>query len=430
MNSGAEAVETAIKAMRKWAYDVKGVPYAEGRDHRRRGELPRPDDDDRRLLDRPRLHEPLRPLHARLPDRPVRRRSRPSRRAITPEHGRDLRRADPGRGRRRHPAGTATCRACASCADEHDCLLILDEIQSGLGRTGKLFAFEHEGIRPDGVTIGKALSGGFYPVSAFLASSTRSWTSSRPASTARPTAATRSPAPSPREALDVLVDEKLVEQAAELGAHLEARLAAMKTDKLEEVRVPRPLGRRAAQGLRRAARAPTATSSRTAACSARTPTCRRSGWRRRSSSRASRSTGPWTSSTAVLGLTREVLAPGKLSRFARRSARPFGPSCRSSPSPPPASPRGRRSRLSPSSRRARSSSTAGSETPSGRTPPSSTASRSRPPTRASRRRSAPRSGSSSRRGRSSSGSSATTARRRRSRRATTNGTATSTPTTG
>ena len=52
---------------------------------------------------------------------------------------------------------------------QHHALLVVDEIQSGLGRTGKMFAFEHEGIRPDVVIVGKALSGGFYPVSAILA---------------------------------------------------------------------------------------------------------------------------------------------------------------------------------------------------------------------------------------------------------------------
>jgi ornithine--oxo-acid transaminase len=120
-------------------------------------------------------------------------------------------------------------------ADENGCLLILDEIQSGLGRTGKMFAFEHEGIRPDGVTIGKALSGGLYPVSAFLASSRIMdvFTPGVHGSTygGNPLACAVASA-----ALDVLVDEKLVERAASLGAHLQARLSGMKTDKLAEVR--------------------------------------------------------------------------------------------------------------------------------------------------------------------------------------------------
>ena len=121
-------------------------------------------------------------------------------------------------------------------ADRNKCLLVLDEIQSGLGRTGKLFAFEHEGIRPDGVTIGKALSGGFYPVSAFLASSAVMdvFTPGIHGSTygGNPLACAVA-----SEALDVLVEEKLVERAAELGVHLEARLRTMKTDKVEAVRV-------------------------------------------------------------------------------------------------------------------------------------------------------------------------------------------------
>jgi ornithine--oxo-acid transaminase len=121
-------------------------------------------------------------------------------------------------------------------ADANGCLLILDEIQSGLGRTGKWFAFEHEGIRPDGVTIGKALSGGLYPVSAFLSSNKvmdvftpgihGSTYGGNPLACAVATAA-----------LDVLVDEKLIENAAALGDHLRARLETMKTDKLAEVRV-------------------------------------------------------------------------------------------------------------------------------------------------------------------------------------------------
>jgi ornithine--oxo-acid transaminase len=121
-------------------------------------------------------------------------------------------------------------------ADRHGILLVLDEIQSGLGRTGKLFAFEHEGIRPDGVTIGKALSGGLYPVSAFLANDAvmdvftpgihGSTYGGNPLACAVATAA-----------LDVLVDERLVEHTAELGAHLKARLEGLKSPLVTGVRV-------------------------------------------------------------------------------------------------------------------------------------------------------------------------------------------------
>ena len=114
-------------------------------------------------------------------------------------------------------------------------LLILDEIQSGLGRTGKLFAFEHEGIRPDGITIGKALSGGLYPVSAFLSSDEVMdvFTPGIHGSTygGNPLACAVAGA-----ALDVLVDEKLVERAAELGAYLKAKLEAIPKDKINEIR--------------------------------------------------------------------------------------------------------------------------------------------------------------------------------------------------
>ena len=120
-------------------------------------------------------------------------------------------------------------------ATANNCLLVLDEIQSGLGRTGKMFAFEHEGIRPDGITIGKALSGGYYPVSAFLANDEVMdvFTPGIHGSTygGNPLACAVASA-----ALDVLVDEKLVEKTAELGAYFKQRLENLKTDKLKEVR--------------------------------------------------------------------------------------------------------------------------------------------------------------------------------------------------
>jgi ornithine--oxo-acid transaminase len=126
-------------------------------------------------------------------------------------------------------------KALRQICDENRVLLVLDEIQSGLGRTGRLFAFEHEGIRPDAVTIGKALSGGFYPVSAFLASSEVMdvFTPGIHGSTygGNPLACAVSIA-----ALDVLVEEKLVERAAQLGPHLAARLAALRSPLVKETR--------------------------------------------------------------------------------------------------------------------------------------------------------------------------------------------------
>jgi len=120
--------------------------------------------------------------------------------------------------------------------DERKVLLICDEIQSGLGRAGSLLAHTLSGIRADGVTIGKALSGGLYPVSAFLADdavmdvfdpgSHGSTYGGNPLACAVAEAA-----------MDVLVEEGLVEHSARLGVHLEERLRAIEVDFIEEIRV-------------------------------------------------------------------------------------------------------------------------------------------------------------------------------------------------
>lgn len=234
MNSGAEAVETAIKAMRKWAYDVKGVPYpeaevivAEGNFHGRTttivGFSTDPDSTSR--------FGPFTPGFRIVPYGDLAAVAA----AITPRTAAIF--VEPIQGE----AGVyipkdGYLRGLRELADRNRCLLVLDEIQSGLGRTGKLFAFEHEGIRPDGVTIGKALSGGLYPVSAFLAKDDvmAVFTPGIHGSTygGNPLACAVASV-----ALDVLVEERLVERAAELGTHLEARLRTMKTDKVEEIRV-------------------------------------------------------------------------------------------------------------------------------------------------------------------------------------------------
>jgi ornithine--oxo-acid transaminase len=233
MNSGAEAVETALKGIRKWAYDVKGVEYpkaeiivAEGNFHGRTttiiGFSTDPDSQS--------LFGPFTPGFKVVPYGDL----KAVEAAITPNTAAIFMEPIQGEaGVLIPPQGFL--KGLRELADKHHCLLILDEIQSGLGRTRKLFALEHEGIRPDGVTIGKALSGGFYPVSAFLASDEvmNVFTPGIHGSTygGNPMACAVASA-----ALDVLVDEKLIERAAELGAHLKARLEHLKTNKVAAIR--------------------------------------------------------------------------------------------------------------------------------------------------------------------------------------------------
>jgi ornithine--oxo-acid transaminase len=233
MNSGAEAVETALKAMRKWGYDKKGIEYgqaeiivAEGNFHGRTttivGFSTDPDSTSR--------FGPFTPGFVIVPYGDLEAVAK----AITPNTCAIFMEPIQGEGGVVIPP-KGFLQGLRALADAHNCLLVLDEIQSGLGRTGKLFAFEHEGIRPDGITIGKALSGGYYPVSAFLANDAVMdvFTPGIHGSTygGNPLACAVASA-----ALDVLVDEHLVSRAAELGEHLAQRLRSMKTDKVQEVR--------------------------------------------------------------------------------------------------------------------------------------------------------------------------------------------------
>jgi ornithine--oxo-acid transaminase len=233
MNSGAEAVETALKAMRKWGYDKKGIEYgkaeiivADGNFHGRTttivGFSTDPDSTSR--------FGPFTPGFVIVPYgdlEAVKKAINPNTCAIFME---------PIQGE----AGVVIppkgfLQGLRQLADQNHCLLVLDEIQSGLGRTGRMFAFEHEGIRPDGITIGKALSGGYYPVSAFLANDEVMdvFTPGIHGSTygGNPLACAVASA-----ALDVLLDEQLVEKTADLGAHFKQRLQNLKTDKVQEVR--------------------------------------------------------------------------------------------------------------------------------------------------------------------------------------------------
>ncbi len=233
MNSGAEAVETAIKASRKWAYDRKGVEYGkaeiiafEGNFHGRTTTIVGFSTDP----DSYQGFAPATPGFKVVPYGNL----EAVEAAITPNTAAIL--VEPIQGEGGviiPPAGFL--KGLRELCDRRRVLLVTDEIQSGLGRTGKLFAFEHEGIRPDGATIGKALSGGFYPVSAFLATEEvmSVFTPGIHGSTfgGNPMACAVAGA-----ALDVLVEERLVERSADLGLHLEARLKALKSPLVKAVR--------------------------------------------------------------------------------------------------------------------------------------------------------------------------------------------------
>ncbi len=234
MNSGAEAVETAIKASRKWAYDRKGVEYGkaeiiafEGNFHGRTTTIVGFSTDP----DSFQGFAPITPGFRVVPYGDL----AAVEAAITENTASILVEPVQGEGGVIIPP-RGFLKGLRQLCDRHRVLLIADEIQSGLGRTGKLFAFEHEGIRPDGVTIGKALSGGFYPVSAFLASEDvmSVFTPGIHGSTygGNPLACAVASA-----ALDVLGEERLVERTAELGLHLEARLRALKSPLIKAVRV-------------------------------------------------------------------------------------------------------------------------------------------------------------------------------------------------
>jgi ornithine--oxo-acid transaminase len=233
MNTGAEAVETAIKAARRWGYRVKGIErdraeiiVAEGNFHGRTTTVisfsTEPDYRDG--------FGPFTPGFRAVPFGDL----AAVERAITPQAAAVL--VEPIQGEAGiivPPAGwlIGLRRIC----DEHNVLLILDEVQSGLGRTGAWFAFQHENIRPDGVILGKALGGGVLPVSAFVG--TRElmdvFTPGSHGSTfgGNPLAAAVG-----LEALHVIRDEGLVEKSRVLGNHMLRRLRAIRSPALKTVR--------------------------------------------------------------------------------------------------------------------------------------------------------------------------------------------------
>ncbi len=191
MNSGAEAVESAIKSVRKWGYEVKGVPDG--------------------------LAEII----------------------VCGDnfHGRTLAiLVEPIQGEAGviiPPSGYFT-RVRELCT-AHDVMLILDEIQTGLGRTGKLLAEQHDGIEADVTLLGKALSGGFYPVSAVLSNNAVLGTL-KPGQHGSTFGGNPLACAVARAALRVLVEEGMIENAAVQGARFLDGLRSIRANTIREVR--------------------------------------------------------------------------------------------------------------------------------------------------------------------------------------------------
>lgn len=231
MNTGAEAVETAIKTARKWGYQKKGVetaeiivcsenfhgrtttiisfstdesakkdfgPYTEGFKIAKYGDI----NSMKELITKNTVAILLEPIQGEA-------------------------------GVKIPPVGYL--KDVRKLCDENNILMILDEIQTGFGRCGKLFAFEYENIRPDVVTVGKALSGGFYPVSAVLSSKDILGVF-KPGEHGSTFGGSPMAASIAMAALDVIVDENLAENSKNMGECLLGELRKIENNKIKEVR--------------------------------------------------------------------------------------------------------------------------------------------------------------------------------------------------
>jgi ornithine--oxo-acid transaminase len=233
MNSGAEAVETALKMARKWGETIKGVPAGHAEilvcTHNFHGRTISivgfsTDPQSRSGFG------PFAPGFRHVPFGDA----EALRSAITPHTVAFLVEPIQGEAGIIVPPAGYLAQAAAICR-ERNVLLICDEIQSGLGRTGRLFAFEHDEIRPDVCILGKALSGGFYPVSAVLASRA-TMSVFHPGDHGSTFGGNPLACAVARAALKVVVDEDLPARSAELGAYALDRLLAIRSPQIREVR--------------------------------------------------------------------------------------------------------------------------------------------------------------------------------------------------
>ena len=233
MNTGAEAVETAIKAARKWAYTVKGVAddkaeiiACSGNFHGRTTTIIA-------MSDEPQYRAGFGPFapgftiveYGSIDALEA---------AINENTAAFLVEPIQGEGGIVVPP-EGYLKAAAELCRKHNVLLIADEIQTGLGRTGKLLACEHDGVKPDGLILGKALGGGIFPVSMFLARE-EVMNVFRPGDHGSTFGGNPLGSAIGLEALNLLVEERLPERSAELGDYLIAELRKIASPLIREIR--------------------------------------------------------------------------------------------------------------------------------------------------------------------------------------------------
>jgi len=233
MNSGAEAVETVIKAVRKWGYQVKGIPANQA-------EI---------IVCENNFHGRTITIVGFSTDKPSRENFGPFTpgfkiipfgdadalaAAITPNTVAFMVEPIQGEAGVIIPPNGYLQKVRSICSKDN-VVLILDEIQTGLGRTGKLLAEEHEGIEADLTLIGKALSGGFYPISAVL-SNKEVMDVLRPGEHGSTFGGNPLACAVARTALKVLIEEHMIENAAQMGNYFLANLSKIRAPHIKEVR--------------------------------------------------------------------------------------------------------------------------------------------------------------------------------------------------
>lgn len=233
MNSGAEAVETVIKAVRKWGYKVKGVPQnqaeivvCENNFHGRTITIVGFSTNEN-------FRDGFGPFPPGFEIIPFGN-ANALEEAITPNTVAFL--VEPIQGEGGvivPPAGYL--REVKTICEKNNVLLILDEIQTGLGRTGKLLAEEHDGIEADLTLLGKAISGGFYPISAVL-SSTEVLGVLRPGEHGSTFGGNPLACAVARTAIKVLIDENMIENSVAMGEYFRSGLSDIKSPYIKEVR--------------------------------------------------------------------------------------------------------------------------------------------------------------------------------------------------